>query len=653
MGEPRTLAHRYRLAERTGEPATWLAHDHEADRTVVLTRVAAGDVTARLAATVRTLTGLTAPTLLPPIDLLHDDGTWVVRDHVDAVPLPEHPCADERELARIGAAAAGALVAAHGAGIVHGDVRAEHVLVRPDGSALLAGFATAPPDLAPDAAHPAPELTSGRPAGPAADVYALGTALAEELARTGLTASDRLAATLHTMRAEFPDARPTAWAAQRRLAAIADPESPPRGSRTSHGTTVASAPDNTVAIDSPAIGPAAGTANLIDARPGRAQEEQGVRQQGSGGSDPRMAGPGHQPSWIAAPPTGPAPAGLGRPVPGEPPRKRSKAWLVALLATIAAITVVTGAVLVAKPVVTIAGTAAAPPGTTPPPPSLLGEVSTADPCSFVDADALARLGRTTLLDDLGSPASCTVGIERDTDRGFVTATIAAKKLMPPAGRPTPTGELIVYRATEYHRSCERTIVLPDEHRIEIYSGAGTNDTSFPVCDAAEAATEDALEVLTSGAVRHRELGPPRTSLLSVRACDVIDPAALSSVPSLRDLRERGYNDWSCRYGADPAFPTGARVLVNFTRYSNLEGGNGLFTLDGRSANTFPSATGSPVCEAAVAQRSFTSASGMQRLEVLSVQVALATDQPGASPAMACQKATDLVRSAIPRLPPVR
>jgi hypothetical protein len=95
------------------------------------------------------------------------------------------------------------------------------------------------------------------------------------------------------------------------------------------------------------------------------------------------------------------------------------------------------------------------------------------------------------------------------------------------------------------------------------------------------------------------------------------------------------------------------VFVAFTRYSSLDGGSGVFTLDGRSANTFASTSGQAVCEAVVAQRSFTSSSGLQRIEVLSVQVVLATDQPGASPAAACQKATDLTRSAIPRLPPTQ
>ncbi len=119
------------------------------------------------------------------------------------------------------------------------------------------------------------------------------------------------------------------------------------------------------------------------------------------------------------------------------------------------------------------------------------------------------------------------------------------------------------------------------------------------------------------------------------------------------MRERGYNDWSCRYGSDPAFPTGARVFVTFTRYSNLDGGSGTFTLEGRSAATFPSTTGLSTCEVAVAQRSFTAPAGNQRLEVLSIRVGLATDQPGAGPEAACQKATDLARSAIPRMPPTQ
>jgi hypothetical protein len=684
MAEPRLVAGRYQLDEPLGErPTRWLAHDLERDRTVVLTRVetgATGSASDEIAgragrpaiATVRALAGVDAASVLKPTEALLDGGElWVVRDHIDATPLTDLQL-DERALAGVGAEVAAALVAAHGAGVVHGDVRAESVLVRPDGSSALAGFGTvAPRDVAPNAlatAHPEPERVPGRPAGPAADVYALGAMLGAALERAGISPSERMAGALRTMRAEFADVRPTAWAAQQRLIAVATEPAPDTTAAPADPTRVRQDADN--AATSIVVLPAAGTQEQ--------RTEQVVRPAGSGGSDPRARAVTGRP-WTAPQPVqgGGSPAGQwapgrppasGAPVPpqpfGTPPGGHAapaaagpgnaKRWILAGVAVLAALGIAAGAIAVAQPVVVLAGTGAAPPGTTPPPPSLLGDLHTADPCSLLDPGKLARVGRAQVLADLGIPSSCGVGINRDSgDYGYVTATIAAKKLSPPIGVPSKNGDLTIYKELEYQRSCQRTIVLPDEYRVEVYAGAGTNDTTFPVCDAADAATEDAVAVVSARKVGHRDLDFPRNSLMSMRACDVLDPAGLASVASLRSLRERGHNDWSCRYGADPSFPTGARVFVAFTRYSSLDGGSGVFTLDGRSANTFASTSGQAVCEAVVAQRSFTSSSGLQRIEVLSVQVVLSTDQPGASPTAACQKATDLTRSAIPRLPPTQ
>ena len=679
MAEPRLVAGRYQLDEPLGErPTRWLAHDQERDRKVVLTRVetgATGSASDEIAGragrpaitTVRALAGLDVSSVLKPNEALLDSGElWVVRDHVDGTPLVDLQL-DERALARVGSDVAAALVAAHGAGVVHGDVRAESVLVRPDGSGALAGFGTiAPRDVAPnalDTAHPEPERVPGRSAGPAADVYALGAMLAAALQRTGSTPSERMAGALRTMRAEFADVRPTAWAAQQRLAAVAAEPAPEAAAAPADPTRVRQDADN------------AATSIVVLPTPGALEErtEQVVWQAGSGGSDPRAQAvtARQQQPWTAPQPVqaGGSPAGQwspggppnpfgtppgGHATPAAPRTGSARRWIVAGVAMLAALGIAIGTIAIVQPVVVLTGAATAPPGTTPPPPSLLGDLHTADPCSLLDPGKLARVGRAQVLADLGIAASCGVGINRDSgDYGYVTATIVARKLSPPIGTPSKNGDLTIYKESEYQRSCQRTIVLPDEYRIEVYSGAGTNDTTFPVCDAADAATEDTVAIINARQVGHRELDIPRNSLLSMRACNVLDPAALGSVASLRSLRERGYNDWSCRYGADPSFPTGARVFVTFTRYSSLDGGSGIFTLDGRSANTFASPSGQAVCEAVVAQRSFTSSSGLQRIEVLSVQVVLATDQPGASPTAACQKATDLTRSAIPRLPPTQ
>ncbi|MDP6929367.1 MAG: protein kinase, partial [Planctomycetota bacterium] len=94
---------------------------------------------------------------------------------------------------------ADALAAVHGIGVVHRDLSAENIVLRPEGGACLTGFAFAKPDRSgmtsinyarkPKAddppvalpAHPAPEQLAGRVADARSDVYAFGKVMFEAL----------------------------------------------------------------------------------------------------------------------------------------------------------------------------------------------------------------------------------------------------------------------------------------------------------------------------------------------------------------------------------------------------------------------------------------------------------------------------------------
>ena len=178
--------------------------------------------------------------------------------------------------------------------------------------------------------------------------------------------------------------------------------------------------------------------------------------------------------WPDSSPAGGTPPG-GHPEPtgAIPPRpSNTKRWLASAAAVLATVGVVSGAVTVARPVVTVEGIAVAPVGTKLPPPSLLGEVKTADPCSLLDPAALGGIGRAQVLSGFGDASACSVGVNRPTDYGWVTATTAAKTRTPPVGVRSAAGDLTIHRTAEYARTCDRTIVLPDGYRIEIFAGTG-------------------------------------------------------------------------------------------------------------------------------------------------------------------------------------
>src|SRR5262249_18449121 len=93
-----------------------------------------------------------------------------------------------QEAARIGVELAGALAAVHGAGLVHGDIKAQNVMRDDGGPNVLmdigAGLATGPSAVPSPGSGPvgttvymAPELFEGTPASRASDTYSLGVLL--------------------------------------------------------------------------------------------------------------------------------------------------------------------------------------------------------------------------------------------------------------------------------------------------------------------------------------------------------------------------------------------------------------------------------------------------------------------------------------------
>jgi eukaryotic-like serine/threonine-protein kinase len=206
MAEPagRCLGGRYRMEvplAAGGMGEVWAARDLQAARPVavkVLGGAFAGDDRAaeRLRREARAAGRLEHPNIARVLDLgEHDGRPYLVMELLEGESLAERigragPMAPA-EAARVVAAVAGALEAAHRAGVVHRDVKPGNVFLTAGGEvkvldfgiALAAGEAALTTgDLIGTAAYLAPERVLGQRATPAADVYALGVVLYELLA---------------------------------------------------------------------------------------------------------------------------------------------------------------------------------------------------------------------------------------------------------------------------------------------------------------------------------------------------------------------------------------------------------------------------------------------------------------------------------------
>jgi flagellar motility protein MotE (MotC chaperone) len=150
---------RYRILSplgRGGMGHVWRAEDLVLNRMVALKMVTLepgrpGDREAmieRALREARALAGISHPSVLEIYDVFVRDGApWLVMKLVNGCSLAERIAVsgtlDEREAARIALRVLGALRAAHGAGVLHRDVKPANILLDRDGRVFLADFGIA------------------------------------------------------------------------------------------------------------------------------------------------------------------------------------------------------------------------------------------------------------------------------------------------------------------------------------------------------------------------------------------------------------------------------------------------------------------------------------------------------------------------------
>ncbi|MFD0363146.1 protein kinase [Nocardia sp. GCM10030253] len=275
MTSDRLIAGRYRITDPIGSGAmgvVWRGTDVRLRRTVAvkqlllapgLSRSAAIEARLRAMREGRIAARLHHPNAITVFDVAEEDGQpWLVMEYMNAPSLAAKLSGKRTltptEVAKIGAQAAGALAAAHDAGIMHRDVKPANLLVGDDGTVKITDFGisravgdvtvTATGFLAGTPAYLAPEVARGENPESASDVFALGSTLyAAVEGSPPFGEGDNPLAVLHAVaRGEIPppkqagalgpvlmrllaptiDARPTMREAQEAMEAVAAGRTP-------------------------------------------------------------------------------------------------------------------------------------------------------------------------------------------------------------------------------------------------------------------------------------------------------------------------------------------------------------------------------------------------------------------------------------------
>lgn len=192
------LSARFVLVRRLGaggSGSVWLAQDNEL-RQFVAVKILADDLMQDVAAVTALqrecdrARALTHPNILG-VDALHRSAThvWLSMQYASGGDLSQIRGRSAAEVLRAVIPVAGALAYAHGAGVIHRDVKPGNVLLMSDGTPRLADFgialaATELPALRSGRGSPfnmSPQQLAGEPATPADDIYAFGAMLYELL----------------------------------------------------------------------------------------------------------------------------------------------------------------------------------------------------------------------------------------------------------------------------------------------------------------------------------------------------------------------------------------------------------------------------------------------------------------------------------------
>ena len=527
MNPGAVVFHRYQLHEQIGAGGAgrvWKATDQLLHQTVALKRVTVTGLDAeearltrdralreaRLAAQLRG-----HPHVVAVYDALIDDADiWLVMEYLPAHSLRElledaPSSLDHAEVARIGAAIADALAAAHDHGIEHRDVKPGNVLIGRDGTVKLTDFGishlTGDPHLTQTGitgtpAYLAPEVAGSGESSPASDMFSLGATLYAALeGQPPFGTDDNLLQLLKVVRTGIIRPPVNAGPLEPLLLRLLHIQPTTR-------------PDAPTTRD--LLTHLASTGEHILISHARS----------------RKAVPRWWSRWWRKP---------SRPV------------------TVGAATVIIVAVTATSAVIGLR------PWTDPPadPPaaSPIGDPRKADPCGLLEPglDALRPFGPVKLSIP-PFPESCQATITTASGNTDVRAIFRKPAPVSELGELIrQVGDVKIFRNGEYPLGaggCQYFLVSADRPMVEILTAAYEKPLTTNPCAVAGVAGSTIADHIDKNGITYPPDHNADYSLARTNACELLDDATLNRVaPRVRPAeRKPGFADWSCTWGSVPS-----------------------------------------------------------------------------------------------------
>ncbi|MFI2215072.1 protein kinase [Streptomyces sp. NPDC020141] len=258
----------------------------------------------------------------------------------------------------------------------------------------------------------------------------------------------------------------------------------------------------------------------------------------------------------------------------------------------------------------------------PGPTAALVDAPRADPCALLDPRVLARHGHAELDDDYGEFDRCDVLISED--RGGeeivdVQLNFSGDRAEFGSGvRTEQIGRVAVSAMPGDAEGCERNLRLADGHEIWI-SAERLGGSAPDLCAIVRTATGHAVSILNRGAAPQRQAPFTKESLARLDACGMLDAAALGSVKGIAGWRppDRDFAGWKCDWRS-----TGddMEVSVTFSRDNTLADNGRPVVIGGRRARVAPEDHGDDTCVVRTPHRDYASSSGDTTVELVLLAV---------------------------------